>query len=278
MSTTVIFLTAPLGDDGLGVWIVPTYWNNVSNSIECISAGGAGSHLGGGGGAGGYSRAVNVALTPGQALTYQVGDARSQANHGLFDTWIGGVDVTTSICGIDGGFPTFTATGGVAGGLFYGHGFGGVGGSQLVNAPYSYPGGAGGTGGNSGAFGGGGGGAGGPNGTGVTGANDAGGVAGVGGAGDAGFGGAGGGVGVNGSPGTEWTYRTVIAGAGGGGGGTAIGSGTVGNGAIYGGGGGGGSAGDSLAGQGIIVIITSNIYTFTQTGAHIVRPRRMVGY
>ena len=62
-STIRVFLTSGT------TYTVPDYWNNESNYVECIGAGGggrtgvSGSSGGAGGGGGAYARANNIRLT-----------------------------------------------------------------------------------------------------------------------------------------------------------------------------------------------------------------------
>jgi len=77
--TTVIFLTANSGK-GNQTWNVPSNWNSLSNTIECVGSGGDGApgiaNGGAGGAAGGggaYAKITNLSLTPGGTATYAIG-------------------------------------------------------------------------------------------------------------------------------------------------------------------------------------------------------------
>lgn len=168
--TRTVLLTAAAGPQS---WNVPATWNAADNRIEVIGGSGAGAgnsspQAGGkGGGGGAYSRIVNLALTPGAMVSYQVGAAGVAApsapggNGG--DTWFNGASLSASSVG---------AKGGLGGNGRTGAGAGGQAASGIGTLKTS-----GGNGGNGGAHdgsragGGGGGGAGGPNGDGGNGAS-----------------------------------------------------------------------------------------------------------
>ncbi len=69
-TTVYVVLSTP----GLGTWTVPVDWNSGQNTVQAIGGGGWGGAAGGGNGAA-YAEAVNVSLTPGQVVPYQVGVA-----------------------------------------------------------------------------------------------------------------------------------------------------------------------------------------------------------
>ncbi len=66
---TVIFLTSGTS------WTVPSNWNNANNTVEVIGSGGAhkSSSATAGAGGGSYSKANNLALTPGSSVPYNIG-------------------------------------------------------------------------------------------------------------------------------------------------------------------------------------------------------------
>lgn len=66
-------------------WTVPPDWNDADNKVECIGSGA--SVVSGSGGGGAYAMKKNLALTPGEVVSYQIG------NPALADTWF--VDATT---------------------------------------------------------------------------------------------------------------------------------------------------------------------------------------
>jgi hypothetical protein len=101
-------------------WTVPSDWNNNANEIDVIGGGGGGgngtSQTSGGGGA--FSAVYNVALTPGSAVSYQVGSGGSGGaltandslgNYGYSggadggDTWFGGTSYSNSLVAAQGG-------------------------------------------------------------------------------------------------------------------------------------------------------------------------------
>ena len=98
-------------------WTVPSTWNNISNSIEGIGAGGTGQGAGSGnyaGGGGGYFKKINLTLTVGNTISYTIGTS-------------GGVNTAITI-----GSTTYTATNGIAR-------YGGTG----INGDFNYKGGDG---------------------------------------------------------------------------------------------------------------------------------------
>jgi len=259
---TRIFLTSGT------TWTVPSNWNAANNTIEVIGGGGAGrfgdgNHVGTGGGGGGYSKAVNVSLTPGATVGLSVGSGGvSAANGGNAaasgtDTYI--CSDNTSNCsdsaGVFGSSVVAGAHAGSGGGGLVGGNAGGAGGSisGAVGSVTS----AGGAGGSRGADysgAGGGGGAGGV-GAGLTGGAGAPGGASAGASGGGGAGGAsssGGGTAAdaNGAAGGQGRAGTG-SGAAGAGGATpsAGGAGSAGSGA-GGGGGGGAPSGSASSGRG----------------------------
>ena len=230
--SAVVFFTS--GTGGSTASLLPG-WNNASNTVELIGAGGNGgvayspcgcqAEGGSGGGGGGYAKRANVSLG------------------GTFTFTIGGVPGgTTSFNSL------FSATGGGTGNVAT-VGVGGAGSGGTTN----FSGGSGGKATTTGTGGGGGGGAAGLNGNGAAGSNTASSAGAAGGRGDAGVGGLGGtggsGVGGNGSE-----YGTNLGSGGGGGGGGAAG-GAGGAGGLYGGGGGagGGAGAAGIAKAGLIV-------------------------
>jgi hypothetical protein len=239
-------------------WTVPADWNNAINTIQVIGGGGGGGSSNGigdgGGGGGAYSKSVNVALTPGAAVTIRVGAGASDGDGGAAgDTYL--CNSTSNCASISGSAVQVGAKGGVSG-LANNGGAGGAASSGVATGTGAVKtsGGAGGSQVNgTQAGGGGGGGAGGPNANGGGGTSTGGSAGEPGGAGDGGAGGAGGAAPAGwGGTGTE------IGGGVGSGGGAAGGnaSGGGGGGGAYGGGGGGAgrvNAGGAGA-QGVIVI------------------------
>ncbi len=224
---------------GSGTWTVPTDWNNMNNSIECLGAGAGGTgartdnNVGGSGGGGGaYAKSVNLNLTPGASVSYTVGagsvagtaavgDTSNAAAGG--DTWFNSASfpATGDACGARGASAHVGKAAGTAGqaASSYSTGPGAV----------TRSGGDGGSGGGAGvAAGGGGGGAAGPNGDGGSGAAASDATPGNGGTGDSG-------TTPSGANGTEWDAAHG-SGGGGNGGAQAVG----GNGGMFGAGGGGG--------------------------------------
>jgi len=274
-ANTVIFIATTAST----TWIVPSDWNNASNTIEVVGGGGGGANSpgarttsGGGGGGAAYSKAANVTLTAGGTVTIAVGVGGATSTVGK-DTFLCNATTncasatgTAVVAAAKGGGGAVTATGGTGGAT-----------STSVGST-KFAGGAGGTG-TSGANNGGGAGGGGAGGTTAAGSAGANGVVegagGAGGAGGAALGGAGGTGGATATPGgnggaggngTVWDATHGVGGGGGGGGfggGGAGGQGGAGGtGGNYGGGGGGGGDCDASCGvasgsagtQGIIVI------------------------
>ncbi len=264
MTTTVVFLTTA----DTSPWTVPSDWNNASNSVRTIGAGGGGAHstvaqVGSGGGGGGWSEITNLTLTPLGSVQFQVGvggpgGVSTGAPNGTTgtDTWFNGASLGASSVGAKGGggaTPSVAGTGGASGN--------GVGTTKTT-------GGDGGTANNLGSGGAGGGGAASTNGTGGKGADATTAVNGGGGGGGSGGGTAGtaapsttGGDGGNNSGGSgHGTGGTInVAGSagsnggGGGGGGQNALGGAGGAGQEYdsthGSGGGGGGGGGVTVGQ-----------------------------
>lgn len=106
MTFKVIFITAGSS------WTVPDDWNAKANTIECIGAGGGGYPQGAqawGGGGGAYSRISNIALTPGQIISYNVG-AGGPANSSTIDggdTWFNGTGLSSASVSAEGGYTGF---------------------------------------------------------------------------------------------------------------------------------------------------------------------------
>jgi hypothetical protein len=260
--------TVVLTRDAGTTWVVPSDWNSTKNSIECIGGGGGASFgngvgLGGAGGGGaGYSKVVNLALSPGAIIPISVGigGTAGGVNGGDGgDTWFNGSSLAASAVSAQHGGGGKGQTGGTKGA------------ASAAAGAIHFDGGAGSDGLNGG---GGGGSAGGPNGAGASGgasalANGAGGGGGGGSDGGspgdnqaAGGGGAGGnnkaGSGAGSSGGGAGTASPGQGGGGGGGsGGFAVNPGVAGGIGGYGqnldasqgsgGGGGGGGDGGSLA-------------------------------
>jgi hypothetical protein len=227
---------------------VPSDWNNLNNTVECIGAGASGGaiykstgvRMGTGGGGGGFGKKSNISLTPSGTTTYGVGVggvARVTSTNGIAvagaaggDTYFGESSyAAASVGGTGGGAGQASGTlaalnGGTAGsGKGDSNASGGRGGNITTGSSNAVRTGAGGAGGPNGAGG---------NGTDTAGTTP---VATDGGAGDAGSGGAGGTLGAEtGGKGTEYS-----ASYGCGGGGRGGGSNTAGSGGNYGGGGGG---------------------------------------
>lgn len=234
-------------------WPVPSDWNNSSNTIQLIGAGGNGgvskltgkssSQYGGGGGGGGaYAEISNLSLTTGGSVSIQVGVGGGVTTT-TGATWFNGAGcIVASVCAAGGNSASGASLG--------------IGGSNSFGS-VTYAGGDGGGGAIGGqTASGGGGGAAGLNGAGEIGIAGSGTTSGSGGPGDAGYGGPGGTVGVFGgvgANGSEW-------GTGYGSGGGAAGTGA--SGGLYGGGGGGGStAGSGMSG--LIVVTYSPIVTIS---------------
>jgi len=218
-------------------WSVPADWNNSSNSIECVGAGGTGgnNHQGGGSGAA-YAKSTNLTLTPEASITIQIGAAVAWTSNNFQsadrDTYFDGANLAGSTVGAEGGYSGNQDTPSTGGSTA----------NSIGDTKY-----AGGTGGARGNDNGGGaGGSAGPDGAGGAGQvaqTTTGGNGGQGGNGSGGAGGAGGdgGVGAVGSAGTEMGDSKGSGGGGGGGDNTFDG----GAGGLYGSGGGGGGTGGS---------------------------------
>jgi len=245
-------------------FVVPSNWNNSLNSIACIGAGGGGgNNSGGGGGGGAYAAKINVTLTPGSTLTYQIG--QGGAGQTSYDG--NGYDGTATYIINSGSYIAYADYGRAGTGAGRGIPYiaaGGQASNSIGDILYS-----GGNGGGGSGYGGGGGGGGaaGPNGAGVNGGNGTNGYlsgTGAGGAGDAGSGGAGGSQGSAGSNGTEiGTDGTNYFGSGGGGGGGGAYGGEQGyNAGLYGAGGGGSAGGSTGSPSGVgangLIIISYN--------------------
>ena len=282
-ASTTIILSPTILTSGT-TWVVPSDWDNASNTIEVIGGGGGGEDngdSGGGGGGGGYSKSVNVTLTAGDVVSYQIGSG------GATDTGADGADggdtffcnATSNCATIAGSAVLVGAKGGKGGGTVTADtgGVGGAAGSGIAEGTGSttYSGGNGGTGNGIADSGGGGGGAAGPRGNGQNGGNGytvdtSGGGGGGGGAGGgsstAGLnsttttnGGGAGGKGPNGTgSGVCCSSGTGGSGSNGGGGsgsdagveGGTGGSGTEWNGGVGAGGGGGGASDSDFGGNG----------------------------
>jgi len=218
MATMVIFLTTT----GTGnSWTVPADWNNASNTIEAIGAGGTGdcnNDWGGAGGGGAYAIANNVTLTPGGSVSYNIGAGTGTVVDTMFNTTTtllakAGANATGGDVVALGGsasscYPTTGAFSGGNGGIEIGSSYGNGGGGGAAG-----PNGAGQNGGNalSGAqSGGGGGGANG--GSSSAGTDGSGNIGGNGGNGNAGAGG-----GAGGASGAAGSAATANSGGGGGG-------------------------------------------------------------
>ncbi|MEY4731679.1 MAG: hypothetical protein RL681_625, partial [Candidatus Parcubacteria bacterium] len=221
-ANTVIIVTSTAST----TWVTPNDWNNASNTVEVIGAGGggiAGGTSGSGGGAGGgYALKTNVTSTAGASITIQIGSSTAAGATGG-DTFFKGATCAASVVCAKGGPGATSATGATA-----------VASSSAVGDT-RYAGGNGGTGSGTGDSGGGGGGAGGPMGDGRIGGN---------GRANATSTGGGGGGASGGAPGTIGAVTGGAGGnndlsAGGGAGGTAVASSTPGS--AGGGGGGGGN-------------------------------------
>lgn len=226
MSTQVVISTA-----GTSSWTVPAGVTSIQ--IEVIGGGQSGwiATTNNGGAGGDYSKKNALAVTPGDALNYQVGAGGASGTQ------------TTALNGTDSWLKD---AGGTIRALAQG------GGSTTGNVgDTSHTGGAAGVGQGGGA------GAGGPNGNGNSGVT----ASTTGGSGDAGSGGAGGTAATAGSAGTEFGS----AGSGGGGGGSATTNG--GSGGAAGGGGGGAKTGHNAGkgGTGLLVITYTASDTLTTT-------------
>ena len=127
MATKVLFYTSGTS------WVVPSDWNNASNSLECIGGGAGGGmppntgsiqYGAGGGGGGGYSKVTNQTYTPGATRSLSIGGAgtgatgsNSSGNPGG-NTYIVADDNATTVClayGGGAGGPTGAGSGASAG-------------------------------------------------------------------------------------------------------------------------------------------------------------------
>lgn len=252
----MVFLTSG------SAWAVPSDWNDGNNTIEAVGNGSdAGGNVRGGGGGGAYSRSVNVQLTPGATVGYNVahvamiGSAGNDSGDAYFCNSTSGctsLGDSNVVVGAEGGHGTTNGDN-----LDSNGGAGGYAGNGRASGAGSlkYSGGAGGNCDSSSCYPpyipGAGGGAAGPNGNGGDGST--GGY--TGGAADGGAGGAGGAANANGGSGAEWDASHGSGGGGGGGDGYAVAGGAGGN---YGGGAGGGSYGlysiSNYGGGGLIVV------------------------
>ncbi len=252
----IIIITYGYNQPTKTIWTVPSDWNNASNTIEVIGAGGAGytavdSGGAAAGGGGGYSKSINVSLTANTQVAYQIGNGGRKNGRGSAIAGLSGGDTyfcnATSNCttiagsavrvGAKGGTGGTSATtggrtgGAAASGVAYAN--------EVLNGSGSqkYSGGTGGAGTGTGDNGGGGGGAAGPNGN-----------AGAGGSGTntatygGGGGGGAGGTACSGSPCAGSGPNTTTGGAGGNGP-AGTGGGAGGNPGQNGGSGTGGGAG-----------------------------------
>lgn len=239
-----------LSSVGFGSWAVPTDWDSNNNAVYLIGAGGPGGTAsvsgnnraaGGGGGGGGFTALVNVPLTPGSTVSYQVPNVGTSVKGG--DSWFssniywagggqGGSSAVTPTSAGGAGGTGLTANGGAGGAGSFG---------TTASAGYGS---------------GGGGGAGGPGG--------------VGGAGGAGYGGdtvsaniAGGGGGGNGGGSAGGNASQAVRGVGGNNAAGAGGSGT-GDGSA----GGGGAGGVSTTNPGSGGVGLDVLKTFGGGGGH----------
>ena len=250
--TVSVVLTSNSGNCGTKCWRVPDEWNSDNNTVYAIGGGGGGNDagdLGHGGGGGAFASITNLSLTPGDTVTFHIGEGSPETGGAIAsdgeDTWFGGANCTSaSVCGKGGGGARNSSPGA-----------GGSAASSVGTVTYS--GGDGGSGHSNGDIGGGGGGAAGPDGDGEDGDDAvAYGDGGTGGAGNAGLGGAGGIETTEPSPGEDSNT------GGGGGSGADYGNDTGGEGGMAGGGGGGANYTGGAGGDGIIVIT----YTVTLAG------------
>src|SRR3989344_5431317 len=252
---------------GTSTWVVPSDWNNASNSIEVVGPGGdgaiggdgSGTNGGSGGGGGAYAIRSNVALVNGSTVYVRVPSGGSQltayftnnANTTIIVADYGKNGVGEGAAGGNGGWAnasngSTTYAGGEGGDTISdasanGGGGGSNGGSSNIGHASTGTGGAAGGAGTGGTGGGAGGAAGTSPGAGSSGTVGGGG----GGGGTTTSGGNKGGNGAAGGCGSAWNSTLGACGGGGGGGRTAASSGggsggDGGNGGTYGGGGGGG--------------------------------------
>lgn len=119
---------------GSGAWTVPNDWNDDANSVECTGAGASGTGAstdnngsGYGGGGGAYAKSVNLDLTPGESISYQVGIggaatvAGDYTNNAGGDTWFNSSAFPNSgaACGARGGQGGWRITSGGSAGNSY---------------------------------------------------------------------------------------------------------------------------------------------------------------
>ena len=81
-------------------WDVPANWNPENNSVECIGGGGGGGFRGAGGCGGHYARVSNLDISG--TINIAVGGGGGTSIDGE-NTWFGGTDFDTSLCGARGG-------------------------------------------------------------------------------------------------------------------------------------------------------------------------------
>lgn len=238
-------ITAPTGSDQ--TYTRPSDWNQFTNRVDTIGAGGGGARRNntgqaGAGGAGGGAYSGSTGVVIGATASYRIGALGAGAttlntSGGTGgDTWFNGTTVSGASVSAQGGIASTT-----------GSSAGGAGGATTGNGATKYAGGNGGGGQSPNGAAGGGGGAAGPNAIGGFGIGAVSGTGGNGGRGDGTFGGAGAtSTASPGGAGTEWT----TAGSGGGGKGGSGSPSAGGAGGNYGAGGGGGgtSSGSSSAG------------------------------
>lgn len=104
---------------------VPSDWNSLNNSVECIGSGGKGANGaagqgGGGGGSGAYAGITNLTLTPGGTATYRIGasattTAVTNAVAGARVTFFNGAASSSASLTCDWGKFANGRTGGAAG-------------------------------------------------------------------------------------------------------------------------------------------------------------------
>lgn len=120
-ATKTVYLTANPGT-GNQSWSVPSDWNNASNTIECIGAGGdgadstasPGSLPGGGGGGGAYAKIANQTLSG--SITFAIGArATTTAGTNANLTYFNGATPSAATLKCDYGRKANGVTGGVGG-------------------------------------------------------------------------------------------------------------------------------------------------------------------
>src|SRR5208283_3014360 len=100
-----------------GVWLVPADWNNTSNTVYCIGAGGGcitTSSGAGGGGGGACVFTSTLVLTPGALVTVQVGVGNGTTGSGTAptaNTWFN----SSALVAAGGATTNASNTGGAAG-------------------------------------------------------------------------------------------------------------------------------------------------------------------